>query len=32
MIVAIRQGLNEEGVDVSISRLCRWFDIPRRTV
>ena len=32
MIVAIRQGLMEEGVDVSISRLCRWFDVPRRTV
>ena len=32
MIVAIRQGLKEEGVDVSISRLCRWFDVPRRTV
>ena len=32
MIVAIRQGLKEDGVDVSISRLCRWFDVPRRTV
>jgi putative transposase len=32
MIVTIRQGLKEEGVDVSISRLCRWFDVPRRTV
>jgi putative transposase len=32
MIVAIRRGLKEEGVDVSISRLRHWFDIPRRTV
>ena len=31
MIEAIRQGLREEGFDVSISQLCRWFDVPRRT-
>lgn len=32
MIVAIRQGLMDEGIRVSISQLCRWFDLPRRTV
>jgi len=32
MIVAIRQGLKDEGCTVSISQLCRWFGIPRRTV
>ena len=32
MIVAIHQGLKDEGVSVSISQLCRWFGIPRRTV
>jgi len=32
MIVAIRQGLKDEGVHVSISQLCRWFGVPRRTV
>lgn len=32
MIETIRQGLKEEGYAVSISQLCRWFGIPRRTV
>ena len=32
MIESIRQGLQDEGVVVSISQLCRWFDVPRRTV
>lgn len=32
MIETIRQGLKEEGVIVSISKLCQWFGIPRRTV
>jgi len=31
-IETIRQGLKEEGYAVSISQLCRWFDIPRRSV
>ncbi|KGD54892.1 putative transposase [Burkholderia pseudomallei] len=30
MIETIRQGLKEEGVTVSISKLCRWFEVPRR--
>jgi putative transposase len=31
MIAAIRQRLREDGGGVSISQLCRWFDVPRRT-
>jgi len=32
MIVAIRQGLEEDGYAVSISQLCRWFGVSRRTL
>ena len=32
MIRSLWQGLKEDGVQVSISQLCRWFDVPRRTV
>ena len=32
MIETIRQGLKAEGLEVSISKLCRWFELPRRTV
>lgn len=32
MIVSIQQGLREEGVDVSLSKLCRWFGVARRTM
>jgi len=32
MIETIRQGLKAEGIEVSISKLCRWFAVPRRTV
>jgi putative transposase len=32
MIESIRQGLKEEGFEVSISQLCRWFEVPRRSV
>ena len=32
MIEAIRQGLKGEGFEVSIARLCRWFEVPRRTL
>ncbi len=32
MIETIHQGLKEEGVVVSISKLCKWFNVPRRTV
>jgi putative transposase len=32
MIDSIQQGLAAEGVHVSISQLCRWFEVPRRTM
>jgi len=32
MILALQQGLIDDGVVVSVSQLCRWFDVPRRTV
>lgn len=32
MIKAIRQGLKEEGFEASVSQLCRWFGVARRTV
>lgn len=32
MIETIRQGLKDEGFDVSVAKLCRWFNVPRRTM
>ena len=32
MIETIRQGLKADGIQVSISKLCQWFAVPRRTV
>jgi putative transposase len=32
MIEMIRQGLQADGITVSISKLCRWFQVPRRTI
>jgi len=32
VIETIRQGLRDDGFAVSISKLCRWFEVPRRTV
>lgn len=32
MTQEIQQGLMVEGVSVSLSRLCRWFEMPRRTL
>lgn len=31
MIDRVQQGLKEEGYRVSVSQLCLWFDVPRRT-
>ena len=31
MIETIRQGLKKDGFDVAVSKICKWFDIPRRT-
>jgi putative transposase len=32
MILHIQQGLKEDGFTVSMTKLCRWFEVPRRTV
>ena len=32
MIVGLQQELKSEGASVSLVKLCRWFEIPRRTV
>ena len=32
MIQTIQQGLKDDGFDVSISKLCQWFGMPRRTM
>ena len=31
-MVTIQQGLREEGIRVAMAKLCRWFEMPRRTV
>lgn len=30
MILQIQRGLAEDGFEVAISKLCRWFGVPRR--
>lgn len=32
MIVSIQQGLRAEGLEVPLTKLCRWFGVARRTV
>jgi putative transposase len=32
VIETIRQGLHDDGYTVSISQLCCWFGVPRRSV
>jgi len=32
MILQIQRGLREDGFTVSMTKLYRWFDVPRRTV
>jgi putative transposase len=32
MILQIQRGLREDGYTVPMTKLCRWFDAPRRTV
>ena len=32
MIFHIQQGLKEDGFTVPMTKLCRWFEVPRRTV
>lgn len=31
-MVTIQQGLREDGIRVSMAKLCRWFEQPRRTM
>lgn len=32
MILGLQQALSEDGFKVSLVKLCRWFEMPRRTV
>jgi putative transposase len=32
MILQIQRGLREDGITVPMTKLCRWFDVPQRTV
>lgn len=32
MIRKLHQGLSEEGLQISIAKLCAWFGVPRRSV
>lgn len=32
MILSLQQGLADDGVKVSLVKLCHWFGMPRRTV
>ena len=32
MILSLQQGLAQDGIAVSLVKLCQWFQIPRRTV
>lgn len=32
MILGLQQGLKDDGFDVSLVKLCRWFEVPGRSV
>ncbi len=32
MILELQQALRDDGVSVSLVKLCGWFNVPRRTV
>ncbi len=32
MILGLQQGLKEDGIQVSLVKLCQWFGVARRTV
>jgi putative transposase len=32
VILAVQQGLAAEGCRVPLAKLCRWFEVPRRTL
>jgi predicted regulator of amino acid metabolism with ACT domain len=32
VILGIQQGLKEDGIEISLVKLCQWFGVARRTV
>jgi putative transposase len=32
VIQTVKQGLEDEGVKIPMTRLCQWFEVPRRSV
>ena len=32
MIATVKRGLEEDRIKVPMTKLCRWFEVPRRTV
>ncbi len=32
MIATVKQGLEEDGIKLPMTKLCSWFEVPRRTV
>ena len=32
MILGVQRALTADGISVSMSQLCRWFEVPRRSV
>ena len=32
MILGLQQQLKDDGLEVSLVKMCRWFEVPRRTV
>jgi len=32
MILGLQQQLKDDGLEVSLVKLCRWFEVPRRAV
>ena len=32
MILGLQQQLKDDGLEVSLVKLCRWFEVPKRTV
>ena len=32
MILGLQKQLKDDGLEVSLVKLCRWFEVPRRTV
>jgi putative transposase len=32
MIATVKQELEADGIQVPMTKLCRWFEVPRRTI